>query len=241
MLPDKRNKLSNSRKSDLNPNIQGWTIASPMKAGGGKLHEGVEVVLKVLESLSNHRLFTTRSKKIPHGSQQAASAKSLNQHKSLALNGSRTVKDNAEEWGFSCDCLRGIYQPGFLHTSKGSGEHKSRGTNCLLCAVLQPQSLWMYNSAKKTHYSGDLLCSLLVCCALLSVLTRHRYTISLDYNPFIRVDSHYHPPPPSHTHTLFFLFLSKVNLMQPDSTCSPSGLKPKTWRFFLFFLWFFFF
>lgn len=121
-------------------------------------------------------------------------------------------------------CLRGTPQPTFLHTSKGSlGEHKSRRTNCFLCAIFQPQSLWMYNSAKKTHYSDDPLCSLVVCCALLSVLTRNRYTISPDQNPFI---SHYHHPPP-----LFFPFLSKVNLMQTDNTCSPSGLKPKNGLF----------
>lgn len=216
MLPDKRNKPSNSRKSDLNPNIRGWTIASPMKEGG-KLQEGVEVVLnakRFLESPSNHRLFTTRPTRIPHGSRQAASAKKkkFHQHKSLALNGGGTVKDNTEEWGFSCNCVRGIPQPTLLHTSKGSGEHKSRGTNCLLCVVLQPQSLWMYNSAEKTHYSDDLLCSLVVCCALLSFLTRHRYTISLDHNPFIRVDSHYHhlPPPPAST-ILSFLKQSKLD------------------------------
>lgn len=77
--------------------------------------------------------------------------------------------------------------------------NKSTRTNYLLCAVFQPdsaaQSLWMYNSAKKTHYSDDLLCSLVVCCVLLSVWTSNRYTISLDQNPFIPFTPITQPPP----------------------------------------------
>lgn len=67
----------------------------------------------------------------------------------------------------------------------------------------------MYNSAKKTHYSDALLRSLVDRCALLSVLTRNRYTISLDLNPFMRLDSHYHRRPPSTI--LSFLKQSKLD------------------------------
>jgi len=47
--------------------------------------------------------------------------------------------------------------------------HLSGRTNCLLYVFYQ---LWMYNTAKKTGYSDDMLCSLVVCCVLLSALTR---------------------------------------------------------------------
>lgn len=92
----------------------------------------------------------------------------------------------------------------------------------LLCTLPGTQSLWMYNTAKKTYYSHDMLCSLVVCRAPLSGPDRDRYKISLDQTPFSAFYSLLETPVtlPPPTLPQFFLFLNKVNLMQPDNTYS---------------------
>lgn len=68
----------------------------------------------------------------------------------------------------------------------------------------------MYNTAKKTYYSDDMLCSLVVCCVLLCALDQDRYIISLDQNPFSPFYSRY-TPSPIHSTILSFLKQSKLD------------------------------
>lgn len=76
------------------------------------------------------------------------------------------------------------------------------------------QSLWMYNTAKKTYYSDDMLCSLVVCCALCLSWPGQIYNItgSKSFHSLLLTvkDSRYTPSPIRST-ILSFLKQSKLD------------------------------